>query len=346
MMKKILWLLLCTAGFFLSGGESPAILWNFADGSPDADGGKIIMKLMPRSRITPEHTLLISGHSNTVPGGLRADRIYPELTPSGAFRLLIRFQIDAAAMTAQPDKKLMVLADNKSNFWPPANGGIPANSGFGVVLEKRGERYWAPAVYLGYGEQSAKVSGVTADLQDGKPHTLEVLFSGTGDVTFLIDGKRNAAGRVPPGGLAPAHYPFCIGDRAGASYWSFEGAIAGLELHSTPLAPLGLRPAGRMVFERTEAEPGLALMLQNRSRENLTGVKLDVTLDRERLERRDITLAPGQERLETIPLPTRLYPGRYRLEAQASTASGVTAEFTGEITIVAELNPEIGRAHV
>ena len=165
---------------------APVASWNFEKGI-NSDDGNIEMRLTPKTTLSEAHSIVMSGGTNTTPVGIRAVKLYPELNPKGDWSVTIRFQLDKEALAKNPEKKMMVLIDQKFQFWPPA-GKTDAqfHSGFAILLIRRGENFWAPAAYIGYGDKSAMASGITRNFADGKIHTVACRFSTKGELAFEL----------------------------------------------------------------------------------------------------------------------------------------------------------------
>ena len=337
MMRKIGLLLVLLACRVLL--AAPVASWNFEKGV-NSDDGRIEMRTYGKTSVAEDHSLVMTGGTNAAPVGIRALKLQPELNPMGDWAVTVRFQLDKEALAANPDKKMMVLVDHKFHFWPPA-GKTDAqfHSGFALLLIRRGANFWAPATYIGYGDKSGMASGITRDFADGKPHTLACRFSTKGEIAFEIDGKPSSTHKVPAGAMAPACFPFAIGDRAGASYWGVEGRINSVVLDFVEQEPMTIQNVGRAVFERTEEAPEISFMLFNNTPNALSKVVATAQLDGKSIQLPPMDIEAWGKSEARVSLPKMLRPGEYAVKLNVACGQ-IAASAEASIAVVAEMNPE------
>ena len=289
MFIKLSALLFCAVCFCASGSEP--LVWDFAGGknTPRDD-----LKFHLRGKsVFQEGSLYSPDVARSNPGGFLAEKIYPELTPSGGFRFTAVFTLDEPRST----QAYLLLWDNKCDFPDKRNGKVKDNSGFTVGLSRSKDgRQFVPRVWLGFGKTTASVAGAPVSFEKGVKYKLEFDYNGSGKAEFFVNGKRIAERDIPNGGaLAPAQFRTVIGDRILGHFFRFDGRIYRIELVSRPAEKLRITPVGRRVFLRNEENAALELVVRNVSRETISG------------------LEPGAEKKVRVPVPVNLTPGTHRV---------------------------------
>lgn len=264
--------------------------------------------------------------------GLILDKTYPELTPAAGFRLEITFQHHATLRQQQPQQ---LLWDNKyllAGNYPNAQGN---HAGLAVALTHQGGDAFVPTVWLGIGTSTKICTGKSVSLPTGKPHTLHISYNGINRLDIALNGTLNSSFTFADGGpLAPAIRPTVIGDRYGSTHNRFDGGIARIKLFTYPPEMLTLSLAGRAAFVRSESGATLNLQIANLSQAELSEVALQVThagADSPLLTpvRMNLGALPaGGRQTLSLPVETRLTPGRYPLEISVSarTPDGETSQ--------------------
>jgi len=280
---------LCAAG-----AEEAVLEWDFSREKPCSRAGLLFR---PRGKtVVKEGALYSPDVLRTEPGGYIADKIYPELTPAGAFRFTAEFAIDEPRST----QNFLMLWDNKCDFFIKKSAKAVDNSGFTVALSrtKDGKKF-VPHAWLGFGNATFHVGGNAVPFEKGVKYTLEFDYNGSGEAKFFVNGKRNAVREVLPGGaLAPARFRTVIGDRVLGHFFRFDGRIFRIVLAPRPAEKLLIVPQGRRTFLRNEKGAEMEILVRNVSRETVSG------------------LAPGQSKVLRVAVPVSLSPGTYKLPVE------------------------------
>ncbi|MBR7104223.1 MAG: hypothetical protein IKC65_04710 [Lentisphaeria bacterium] len=286
MFKHIL-LFLLIFPFLCLTAQEPVIL----DFSKPLPAGKI--KFSKRGKTVIRNGALYAPEaSSKQPEGLISQKIYPELTPKGAFRLTARFSLQ------KPRSKqfYLMIWDNKGDFYDKKTGLLKDNSGFTVALARtRDGKRLIPFAWMGFGQKTAVLRGKAFPCTQGKTYTLTFDYNGSGQAEFTVNGKSNALCSVQPGGpLAAAQYRTAIGNRAVGNFYPFDGELYSVKLEQRPAEKLAFHVRGRKVFLRNEKNAALEILIRNVSAQK-TG-----------------ELAPGESKTLQLPVKTRLSVGEYR----------------------------------
>jgi len=208
----------------LKSAEAVIARWDFRDGKPDSTDGKIAGVLRGPSTIVAAgngHALKIASARGGAAAGLATARIYPELTPGNAFKIMVSFYLNP------PDGAgSAVLLDNKYVNMPKA-GQEKYHRGYQINLYSNGASYCIEC-FWGFGDKTANTASTRMPLAPNAWHTAAVEFTGQGQVRYAIDGKDAGGGAVPAGSLAKPDNRLIIGDRVGNGYQPFPGLIGGV----------------------------------------------------------------------------------------------------------------------
>ncbi len=334
MLRRIAWLLwaLALLGAVRLDGKV-LVDWDFT--KADALNGAIPLTLRGTSRL--DGGLVAMEADRTKPSGAESRSAGAALSPAGAFSLEISFVLDARYQ--RPKGNSAMLLDTKYVAMPKA-GQEKLHRGFQVSLRPAGKDRYTPVAAFGFGASSAQVSGKKGcTLKPGVPHTLKMVFTGTGKVSFELDGADAGEAEVPGGPIAPSRQKVAVGDRSGSLYHSLGGKVLRLRLSEERLVALALEavPGHRQVFERGETNRRYFVRCVNRSAAPYNGLTLHTTLAGKALPPQSLpsALAPGAEKVFEMPVDTLLLPGDYALRCRLADASGKNVaeeEFT--VTIV------------
>ena len=318
LFKYLLLFCLMTSCLFAEEFPKLAAEWDFS--KPDVlTAGTFPLKLRQGAEI--KDGFLISQTADPkIPGGAVARKIHPELDFPGAFGAEAVFRVDDVADVRED---MLVLFDNKYSVgqYGGSNGYY---GGFILALRPQGNYEFQPFASFGFGKISCEAAGRLVRLEPGKPHTLKMLFSGVGNVSFQIDGKDAGSGMVEFGRMAKARYPVCIGDRTGSMFRPFGNGIAKITLYEERSVPFkaDLKPGYRTVFERGEKNAFLHYTLYNNSGEDQANLKLILHNAGETAETEIPDLKTGTYAEGTIALDTLLLPGAYSIDTRLVQADG------------------------
>ncbi len=314
MKKMFTWAVM--AALLQCGAAEETLLaeWNFAKGIHSADGK---FQCVARGRTKVIDGALETGEvPKEEPEGIQMTKNYPELTPSGAFRIVVEFELKKPN-SAQP---YLFFWDSKCDFYDKKNENPKDNSGFTFGLyrnPKTGEL--RPQAWFGFGKATAVVNGKSVSLEPGRKYTLELDYDGINSVKFLLDGKINAEVKLVPGGpLAPAQFRPVIGDRTLGHFFRFDGRILSLKIFTRPSAVIQAGSTGRTAFFRNEKNASLRLTVRNLSNEPVAGLKMTEPAGMDWGD-----FAAGESKTRDVPLETRLGRGKYDLKLRfAGTRNG------------------------
>ena len=292
--RKIFVLSVFSLLFCAAGAEESALVWDFSREKP-CSRSDFLFRTRNKT-VVKEGALYSPDVLRTNPGGYIADKIYPELTPPGAFRFTAEFSLDEPRST----QNFLMLWDNKCDFFIKKGGKAIDNSGFTIGLSrtKDGKKF-VPHAWLGFGTATSHVGGNAVPFEKGARYTLEFDYNGSGEAKFFVNGRRNAVRDVLPGGaLAPAKYRTVIGDRVLGHFFRFDGRIYRISLLPRAAEKILIVPQGRRTFLRNEEGAKMEILVRNVSRETVSG------------------LEPGQSRILHISVPVSLSPGNYKVPVE------------------------------
>ena len=334
-MKKTKFFLVLAAALLAGYGYAAEMVWDFSKNSYPLE-----MMKNGKSSSVQNGLLMVGGGSNTSPEGIRSKEIAKELSPEGDLSITIRFKLDNAQLDKMPQKTLLMLADCKGELWPPVSRkDAVAHSGFGVGIYRKSNRTWDPNFFFGYGDHSYSVIAPSIEIPDENLHTLTCCYFMRGEVQILFDGRLILTKSVPAGKIASPKYPFFIGERASASFWCLEGAIAEVRVDMPKPAPVTMVTGARNVFERTETM-NYHVKILNQTGEKAT-VQVKLAIAGQNLNPVTLEIPKYSTEKAAFVLPDRLRPGKYIVTASAkSTNMADEAKMSTEIVVVAEENPE------
>ena len=228
---------IAVAGMLLVGGmafgQEVIAHWDFSKGQIDSTDGKIKMIFRGNTQIKGEEGkqfLDVGITDNDTPEGIVARKIYPELTPQGAFRL--EFKVRLRAQTTR--KNQMILWDN-SYHMDPATARPKAKKGLILYLSQGKDGKFRPMAALGLGESQEFVYGNPLQMEEDRDFSLALEYDGVKSVSFFVNGELNRTAKLKNGGpLAQAVYPLVIGDRFSSGYNRFDGQILEVKLTALP----------------------------------------------------------------------------------------------------------------
>ena len=154
------------------------------------------------------------------------------VTPDAAYGIKqVSSHLDSFTVTAdftlEPMKKEVIryIFDSKYISLP---GTDPKRAQYhkGMMLGVRKfGKYFRPYLAIGFGSKSVEFYGGDMTLAYGKKYTLEMDFTGKGQVTFFLNGKRVSRHAVPAGAMAASSQWKCFANRAGSSYYPLNGTL-------------------------------------------------------------------------------------------------------------------------
>lgn len=266
-----------------------------------------------------------------------------EGTPPEAFRLEAEFQVGDFAATSK--------VEHISRIWDDmgiGNGTDCDNTGLEVGLRQTPDGYWTPYAVFGMGNGRFGVDGVKRRLYGGATTNLVLFFGANGRVVIEFGGL--VAEKTFPAscGLAPSkRYRPVIGSGPGSHPGNFDGFIRRLSVTPMRREPAFFSTPGRMAFLRGETNAVLAMTIANRSGAELRDVRVTVEQFGESgcvgvTEFQTDMLADGAELPASVPMETRIRPGRHKLRAalRAHTADGSDLALSN--TFVYAIGPQVG----
>lgn len=244
-------------------------------------------------------------------------RHHASLSPASAFTLEVRFKPDRG-LDALPASARVHLIDKNYVHYRKTERPLD-NKDYTLYMVKQEEGGWVFEVKLGFGESSVAVRTPAVTLFEGMPVSLAFTYDGEREAAFYLDGEQVVKRTVSHGGpVVAGGHPLVIGDRIGSQYGRFSGWIQEVKISQgvqtfTPenIVMLTLRP-GRRAFTRMESDASLEVMLHNYTPESLTDarIRLQAGEDRE-VELAIPDIKPGEPQRISIPVDSRLKPGRY-----------------------------------
>ncbi|MGE5531850.1 MAG: LamG domain-containing protein, partial [Bacteroidota bacterium] len=203
-------------------------LWQFLPGQETSDnsGHKHDLALQGQSRFVKEGPFgaalesFVANAENDKPQGV-ITKDTPDLSPAGAFTL-------EAWFTAKPEMEQspnVFLLDKK--VYNYAKDLPQANWDYCLYMPRSGVNKRRLTVSLGFGKDSAFVTGPEIDTTPGQWRHVAFTYDGAGLCRFFIDGKLMA--KVPlegRGPITPGNNALTIGDRLGSTHTGFPGYLA------------------------------------------------------------------------------------------------------------------------
>lgn len=309
-MKKLLAL---TIAFFCIGSFADTLVaeWDFSKGIDSTDG-KFKMKICGQSAIAKDSSgtfLRIDATGGKNAEGVTASSVYKELSPSEGFRIEVKFRIGNGKTVSLQQ----TLVDSKYVNYP--NKTPIYNKGFVFYLIQFGKdsSYFSPQVSLGLGKESLAFEGSKVKLEPGKIYTFSFSWDGSQTAEFKVDGKLNGTIKIKGGAMAPAHFPFSIGDRCAPTFTPFNGDIYSVKLYSFKKLEQSVvfSADGRRAFIRNEKNANLKLNLFNDGSPEISNIVVSGLIDGKKIK--DMTcgslVGNGKVAFE-LPIETRLTPGK------------------------------------
>ena len=210
--------------------------WDFSSGKINSQDDKFIGTLRGTTKIIKgeDGKSCLSIGKEKSGQGILMNKPYPELTPTGDFRLEASFR-----MNQTPGSKAWcVLWDSKYIFYIRKTPQPADNHGFSLYLSPLGNEKYKPIVWIGCGDKGSEMfMGNTVSIPNGKICTISFIYKVAEGVELLIDGKVNvkrASKLKQP--LSPAKFRTAIGDRYSGSFFPFQGDILDIKLYALPAA--------------------------------------------------------------------------------------------------------------
>ena len=274
-----------------------------------------------------------AGTDNDKPQGAIA-KDADALSPAGAFTLEAWFM----AKPEMDECDSVFLLDKKYINYPRDTP--EANWDYCLYLPRSGQNKRLLCASLGFGRDSAFVTGPEIAVVPGRWTHVAFTYDGAGRCRFFASGKLLSKvvldGRGP---ITPGRYDLTIGDRYGSTHSGFPGYVAQVRISDgiVPYITGGLSVSaggGRTVFVRMERNATLAVTLGNETTTPLTGGRARVRLGGTGQQVALPDLAPNQEYSFPVKVNTALRPGDYVLKVTASaTGAGKSVEVDKVIPI-------------
>ena len=81
---------------------------------------------------------------------------------------------------------------------------------------------------FGFGSKSSQTTSKTATITPNEKHTVKLLFSAMGKVSYFLDGQLLGTVNTMAGPIAHSTYPPTFGDRHGSNFQALGGGIASI----------------------------------------------------------------------------------------------------------------------
>ena len=249
------------------------------------------------------------------PSGYQVGKtIYPELTPSGGFRIEVICKLNPT-----PHGKDSIVFDNKYLFYNPGND-THHGLAFGLTRRKTAPEKVAFIAYMGFADHSVNLTSKFFPFNLDEEHLFAMEFNGNGRVVFSMDGTAVATHYVDGKSLAPALRPLTIGDRYGSMHDWLDGKMRSLKIYTFAPQLLVIKSTGRKAFRRGEQNATLKFTLLNSGETEIGDIKLEYSFGDvwKELKGQSNTLQGGQTSLYSLPVDTLLRVGDYPLKLRAS----------------------------
>jgi len=234
----LLLLLAICLGFHVPAAAEDSLIahWDFTSGKINSQGDKFAVILRGTSKIIQgeDGKSCLSIGKEKSGQGIIMNKLYPELTPAGDFRLEATFRM----RQIPGNKTLSVLWDSKYIFYIRKTAQPADNHGFSLYLSPLGDEKYKPIVWIGCGDKGSEMfMGNPVSIPNGKICTISFTYKIADTAEILIDGKENA--KLAPKlkqPLSPAIFRTAIGDRYSGSFFPFQGDILDVKLYALSAA--------------------------------------------------------------------------------------------------------------
>lgn len=319
-------------------------LWQFLPGQElkDTSGHKHDLTLRGQAAVVKQGPFgaalesFAAGTANDKDQGASA-KDADDLTPAGAFTL-------EAWFSAKPEMDKLdnvFLLDKK--YINYARDTPEANWDYCLYLQRTGPNKRRLMASLGFGKDSAFISGPEIDTTPGQWQHVAFTYDGEGRCRFFVDGKLQTKVVLESrGAVANGRYDLTIGDRFGSTHSGFPGYIAQVRISKgiVPYFTGGLIIGvgrGRTAFVRMEKNAGLSVVLSNETPSPLTKGHAEVIFGASKQDIILPDLAPNEDYTVPLKVDTAARPGDYTLKVGASAMAGrqkLSADTELPITIV------------
>ncbi len=245
-------------------------------------------------------------------------------TPANAFSLTVEFMQNPDLPVQS--KSGAMLWDSKYVVMPKDEKSVQ-HRGFSLWVNNKGGGKYSFGSAFGFGNKSAQTSSKNATITPNEKHTVKLLFSATGKVSYFLDGQLLGTVNTMAGPIAHSTYPPTFGDRHGSNFQALGGGIAKVVLQEEPFTPVEIQADVyfRKVFERGEKAPELHATMCNFLKEPLTNVTIKAeTIGKKLPDIRIAEIKPAESAKFAFPLDTWLLHGTYTLECKAVDSQGKT----------------------
>ena len=224
-MKNTFRFAAAVAACFVMTLSAEEIEWDFSKGTKP--NGPYEFKLSSTAEVK-DGAMYFPVVGKTSGAGLYSVKKYPELTPSGAFRITFVFTLE----DARSSEPCIFLWDNKADYYEKGTGDPKDNSGMTIALYRpKTSKTMSPRAWFGMGKKTATLRGGSINAVPGKKYVFELEYDGVENYTFYSDGKPCGKGKVVPGGkISPAQYTLAIGNRCVGNFFPFDGKLHSVKL--------------------------------------------------------------------------------------------------------------------
>ncbi|MBR4220139.1 MAG: hypothetical protein IKR81_03220, partial [Victivallales bacterium] len=144
-------------------------------------------------------------------------------TPANAFSLTVEFMLNPDLPVQS--KSGAMLWDSKYVVMPKDEKSVQ-HRGFSLWVNNKGGGKYSFGSAFGFGNKSAQTSSKNATITPNEKHTVKLLFSATGKVSYFLDGQLLGTVNTMAGPIAHSTYPPTFGDRHGSNFQALGGGIA------------------------------------------------------------------------------------------------------------------------
>ena len=280
--------------------------WDFTAGLPA--GGN----LRKGGRRSAEGLYAQDVASTAVASGYRLDNLW---TPEGPFLFEAEF---IPERLGTPGKSQRIRDGILWDDLAVSKASKRTNSGFRLAFNTR-FGIWTPTLWMGFSNDTVRVSGPAVRLTPGKPAKIAFYFGADGRVVWGFDGNVRETPISIAGPIAPSikNKPV-IGDRVHSYYHPFGGVIRRVSITPCKIDPVDITTVGRTAFRRGESPAAIRLKVKNALKGGLAGMRVRVEqfVEEGRVRQKEIALGDlpvGSETETACAVETRIRPGWHAL---------------------------------
>jgi hypothetical protein len=203
-----------------------------------------------------------------------------------------------------------VIWDDMAVTYPPKR----TNRGFQFAFETK-EGRWIPVLWLGFTNDTEKVTGPAVELESGKPVSVAFFFNAAGNVVWEFNGVRHESIMRLKGSLAPATvHKATVGDRSTSHHRPLNGTLRRVSITPCRREDVTVGIVGRTAFVRGEKNANVKVCLNNVTGGTVEDVRMRIEQFVEEGRVRDSgrfvgAIASGERREIDCAVEARVRPG-------------------------------------